>query len=399
MATAATAAHITTLHLRAETDPLEQRSALSPPTAKALLEAGYHVHIEHSRRRIYGDKAFQEVGARIVAEGSWVTAPADHIIIGLNQLPSEPHLLRHTHIHFGNCYNRQDGWSDYLGRFVDGGGKLYDLECLTDDAGRRVVSFSYWAGFAGAATALLAWSHQLLHPAVLLRPLSPLRYPWALCLAEDVSSSVSVAIERNSYPPPQVVVLGANTLCGMGALGLCRAVCIIPPQFILERDVNEVLTGGPFSEIPTSDVLINCLDLCPRFYPPVLEERTLSHPGRTLSVISDPTSGCGILTCPYSPIDVDVEQSEYSGLNQPSTVSIPLGGDGPPLTVVNYDPLPNLVARDASNDFSLQLLPALLTLNKRETEPVWTRAEQKFQDVVKLLLWSQNVRATRTGHL
>ena len=45
-----------------------------------------------------------------------------------------------------------------LRRFRDGGGTLYDLEYLTDENGRRMAAFGYWAGYAGAAVSLKAWA-------------------------------------------------------------------------------------------------------------------------------------------------------------------------------------------------------------------------------------------------
>ena len=36
-----------------------------------------------------------------------------------------------------------------------GGGALLDLEYLTDDHGRRLAAFGYWAGYVGAALAVL----------------------------------------------------------------------------------------------------------------------------------------------------------------------------------------------------------------------------------------------------
>lgn len=52
----------TILHLRSETKPLEHRSALTPTTAKALIEAGYTVNVERSPVRIFDDAEFEAVG-------------------------------------------------------------------------------------------------------------------------------------------------------------------------------------------------------------------------------------------------------------------------------------------------------------------------------------------------
>jgi len=76
----------TTLHLRSETKPLEHRSALTPVTTKALVEAGYTVNVERSPGRIFDDSEFEAVGANLVPEGSWEGVPKDHIIVGLKEL-------------------------------------------------------------------------------------------------------------------------------------------------------------------------------------------------------------------------------------------------------------------------------------------------------------------------
>ena len=59
---------------------------------------------------------------------------------------------------FGHAYKGQPDGQKLLSRFAAGGGILYDLEYLTDETGRRVAAFGYWAGFAGAAVAIKSWS-------------------------------------------------------------------------------------------------------------------------------------------------------------------------------------------------------------------------------------------------
>jgi saccharopine dehydrogenase (NAD+, L-lysine-forming) len=68
---------------------LEHRSALTPTTTKALLDAGYAVNIERSPERIFDDSEFEKVGATLVPENTWREAPEDHIIVGLKELPEE----------------------------------------------------------------------------------------------------------------------------------------------------------------------------------------------------------------------------------------------------------------------------------------------------------------------
>jgi saccharopine dehydrogenase (NAD+, L-lysine forming) len=55
--------------------------------------------------------------------------------------------------------------------------------------------------------------------------------------------------------------------------------------------------------------------------------------------------------------------------------------------VISIDHLPTLLPREASEQFSSDLLPSLLQLPKRKTARVWTEAEalykQKLGDAVK----------------
>lgn len=51
------------------------------------------MNVERSPERIFDDSEFEEVGATLVPEGSWVDAPTDHIIVGLKELPEDKCML------------------------------------------------------------------------------------------------------------------------------------------------------------------------------------------------------------------------------------------------------------------------------------------------------------------
>ena len=84
------------LHVRAETKPLEHRTAITPTIAKKLVDAGYTVNVERSPLSIFPDSEYEGTGASLVPTGSWVDAPSDHIVIGLKELPEEDFPLKHT---------------------------------------------------------------------------------------------------------------------------------------------------------------------------------------------------------------------------------------------------------------------------------------------------------------
>jgi saccharopine dehydrogenase (NAD+, L-lysine-forming) len=254
------ASHGTILHLRSETKPLEHRSCLTPSTTKALLDAGYTVHVEKSPERIYDDAEFSAVGATLVDEGSWPSAPKDHIIVGLKELPEKDDFpLVHTHVQFAHCYKNQDGWQGVLGRFPRGGGTLLDLEFLVDDNGRRVAAFGYHAGFAGAAMAVVAWEWQLRTAASGEREKGAKMpgfesYKNEDLLIEDVKAKLEQGRKLNGGRDPKVLVMGALGRCGSGAVDLCTRVGITE-ESIIRWDMAETKKGGPFEEIADGELL------------------------------------------------------------------------------------------------------------------------------------------------
>lgn len=235
-----------------QTKPLEHRTALTPSTTKALLEAGYPVNVERSSQNIFDDADYEKIGATLVPEGSWPDVPADHIIIGLKELPEESFPLKHTHVQFAHCYKGQGGWQDVLSRFPRGGGVLYDLEFLQDETGRRVAAFGFHAGFAGAALAVKTWAHQLATgKSDGLPGVKP--YAREELLVDDVKKSLQEG-EKKAGKTPRCFVMGALGRCGRGAVDLLQKAGI-PDENIVKWDIQETSKKqGPYPEILESDV-------------------------------------------------------------------------------------------------------------------------------------------------
>ena len=298
------------------------------------------------------------------------------MISGVHHRPVNASLvpLHHAHIQFGHCYKKQENWIQYLSRFARGGGTLYDIEFLTDPAGKRVAAFGYYAGYAGAAIALLAWGHQVAHPGTSLPSVSS--YASESALISAVKTTLSDALPHNASQHPRVLIIGALGRCGTGATEFCLAAGV-PPSAIVKWDMAETARGGPFPEIAAADIFINCIYLGAPIKPFVTRE-SLADPGRKLRVACD-------VSCdpndPYNPMPIYTEISTFIK----PTVPVEICGNGPELTVVSIDHLPSLVAREASDAFSSLLLPSMMVLNKRDEEGVWVRAEQLFHKMVKAL--------------
>ncbi|GMG39432.1 unnamed protein product [Ambrosiozyma monospora] len=364
----------TILHLRAETKPLEARAALTPTTVKKLLATGdFEIFVEKSSQSTFSTEEYQDAGAKIVAEGSWVTAPRNRIIIGLKELPEEDFPLVHEHIQFAHCYKHQAGWEDVLSRFPNGDGVLYDLEFLENDKGRRVAAFGFYAGFAGAALGLQDWAFKQLHSDKENLPgVTP--YPNEDLLIADVKKDLSRAVSKAGRKP-KVLIIGALGRCGSGAIELCQKAGI-PDSNIIRWDMAETARGGPFHEIVEADVFVNCIYLS-KPIPPFVNYETLNDSNRKLRTIVDVSADT---TNPYNPVPVYTIATVF---NDPTVVVETKFG--PKVSVISIDHLPSLLPREASEFFAHDLLPSLMLLPQRHSAPVWAKAKALFDKHVASL--------------
>jgi hypothetical protein len=349
--------------LRAETKPHEQRTPLTPASAGALLNAGFDVTVEDCPARIFPIEDYRALSCDIAEPGVWTGAPRDAFILGLKELPDETFPLVHRHIYFAHVYKDQAGADATLGRFVRGGGSLYDLEFLVHENGRRVAAFGYWAGFCGAALGVMAWANKKAGDAQPLESLTS--RPSKDRLLEDVSASLARAGSK-----PVVMVIGAKGRSGSGAVEMARSLGLET----VEWDLEETQSGGPFEAINRADIFVNCV-LVGSSLPPFVTLDSLARDGRRLSVIAD-------VSCdPYGTYNPVPVYNHSTTFEEPCLEII--GGDNP-LHLIAIDHLPSLLPRESSEDYGDQLLPVLATLNDSE-HGVWQRAHAVFVEKTRKL--------------
>ncbi|KAL0580282.1 Saccharopine dehydrogenase [Marasmius crinis-equi] len=352
------------LWLRCEKKEFERRSALTPTTAKKLIGAGFDIYVERDEQRIFDDAEFEAVGCKLVENNSWPSAPKDIPIIGLKELPESTDPLPHTHIQFAHCYKKQGGWSSVLARFHHGGGTLYDLEFLEDENRRRVAAFGFHAGFAGAAAGALALAAQ--QDGKKLGLLEP--YENEEAMITHVKSTLG-----GSGKNVKALVIGALGRCGRGAVDLFRKIGL-DENNILKWDLDETAKGGPFQEILEVDIFVNCIYLNSQIPSFITRDQILAAgKDRRLSVVVDVSCDT---TNPFNPIPIYSINTTFSD----PTVAVDVGPENPPLSVVSIDHLPTLLPREASEQFSSDLLPSLLQFPNRKSARVWTDAEKLFKE-------------------
>lgn len=355
-----------TIWLRAECKPHERRTPLAPEDARRLVDAGYRLVVERSSMRCFDDDEYRRAGCVLAAEGSWPEAPKEAFVLGLKELPDDDAVLGQRHIYFAHVYKGQAGWRRLLGRLRAGGGKLYDLEFLTDAEGRRVAAFGSWAGFAGAAVAVMNWCGQRLGSDPVIAPLS--WYPSQESLLVELRGMLDRAAAGGAHRP-RVIVIGALGRTGAGATELARLLDLECTGW----DIDETRAGGPFPEILEHDIFVNCVLVFSAVEPFVTTE-LLKRADRRLGVIAD-------VSCDpygdYNPLPIYDRCTTFDEPNLRLQVE-------PPLDLIAIDHLPSMLPVESSRDYSARLVETLLQLDG-DADGVWRRAGDLFDQKVALL--------------
>jgi saccharopine dehydrogenase (NAD+, L-lysine-forming) len=341
---------MTELHLwlRHEARTTERRTPVVPDDARRLVGNGVALTVEESPQRVFPIEEYEAAGCRVAPAGSWVSAPPDAVVLGLKELPEAPAELTHRHIFFGHAYKGQPGAAGLLRRFAAGGGALFDLEYLVDDTGRRLAAFGFWAGYLGAALAVLQ------HRGRLRAPLTPTT---KAALDETLKPAAADAEFTG-------LVIGALGRSGRGARTAFATAGVDPTCWDLAetRDLDR-------RALLEHDVMVNAV-LATSPVPPFLREQDLDTQGRRLRTLCDVTCDVG------SPLNVLPVYDETTDWDEP----VRRLHEEPPLDLIAIDNLPSLLPLESSTDFSAALLPHLLDFGV--TGP-WGRCLDRFRQAYR----------------
>ncbi|MBB5929631.1 saccharopine dehydrogenase [Streptomyces echinatus] len=335
------------LCLRHEPRTTERRTPVVPSDARRLVDSGVVLTVEESPQRIFPVEEYEAAGCRRAPAGSWASASPDTVVLGLKELPDEPVALSHRHVFFAHAYRQQPGAAGLLGRFAAGGGALLDLEYLVDDAGRRLAAFGFWAGYLGAALAVLR------HRGRLPAPLAP-------TTKDELDAALRPAAGEGEFT---ALVIGALGRSGRGAGTAFRTAGVDATRWDLAetRDLDRPALLG-------HDVLVNAV-LATAPAPPFLREEDLDSPARRLRTLCDVTCDVG------SPFNVLPVYDRTTGWTEP----VRRLREEPPLDLIAIDNLPSLLPRESSADFSAALLPQLLAFGTG----AWGRCLDRFHQACR----------------
>ncbi len=348
------------LWMRHEVRSTERRAPIVPADAALLVGRGIAVTVEESPQRAFPIADYLAAGCAIVPAGSWVDAPRDVYVVGLKELPDSPAALVHRHVYFGHAFKGQEGAAELLARFAAGGGELLDIEYLVDDDGRRLAAFGHWAGYVGAALAILHFRGRLTTP---LRPSTRAELDATLHESTEAGAAGSAGNDSagdrspddGSGAPVRAIVIGALGRSGRGARDAFAAAGVSPTCWDVEE--TRVLDRPA---LLGHDILVNTV-LTTRPVPPFLTGADVADPARRLSVISDVTAD---VTSDNNLLPIYTENTTW---DHPATRL----ADTPPLDIIAIDNLPSLLPVEASIAFSAELTPALARLGTADR--AWAR--------------------------
>jgi saccharopine dehydrogenase (NAD+, L-lysine-forming) len=321
-----------TLFIRSETHPNEYRTPLIPRDVETLIRAGCTVYVQCSTDRVYKDHEYEQVGA-ILTSQEWDTVNPATLILGIKELSHLEKLRGHTHAYFSHSFKGQEGSQEILQAFANSQSHLYDFEYFTTQEGKRLISFGWYAGVAGAILGLQSTGGRLV--------------PWSSI--DDMLASVK-PVSRDL----RIAVVGWQGRCGSG-------VCNTLDK--LQRKYSRFGKEADTSSFQDYDILYNCI-LLDKDYTKVWFSSDIT-PGKPITIVD--------ISCDYSK-----SNNPIAVYKEATTWEQPVAHAHENLRIIAIENLPSLLPKESSDHFSSILTRFLLD----ETTDVWERALGHFEETL-----------------
>ena len=360
--------------LREGRTPPDRRVALTPKKCVELQDAypGLRVRVQPSPHRAFSDQEYRDLGLEVAEDLS-----ACDVLLGVKEVPVAALLPGKTYLFFSHTIKQQPANRALLQAILKQGITLIDYELLTNAAGQRVVAFGHWAGIVGAYNGLLTYGRK--HGLFALKP------AWQCVDMEDMEEEF---FKVKRLPAIKIAVTGSGRVAQgalevLGRMGI-RQVSVYDylyldfhePVFAQLRssDYNRRRDGrvwdtanfhqepaayestfGQF--LPVTDLLIACAYWDPAA-PRLFTETDTQLVDFKIDTIADVT--CDVNgSIPLTRRSTTIAEPAFDYLPGPGALAPAYGPPGS-ITVMAVDNLPCELPRNASRDFSRQLLDQVL---------------------------------------
>lgn len=135
----------------------ERRVPLTPQDlGKLITELNIDVKIQSSDLRIFSEKKYQSIGAKIDEDIS-----DRDVIIGIKEIKTSDLMSGKVYLYFSHTIKGQAYNMEMLQRLLDLGCTLIDYERMVNEKNQRVIFFSYHAGVAGIIDTFWSYGQRL----------------------------------------------------------------------------------------------------------------------------------------------------------------------------------------------------------------------------------------------
>jgi len=188
----------------------ERRVPLNPQAVHKLIQKGFGVIVQPSETRIYKDKEYRSVGAKLSSDLSECD-----FIIGVKEIPMDELIPEKPHLFFSHTIKGQDYNMPLLQQILNDKITLFDYEKIEDDRNRRLVFFGKFAGYAGMVDTLHGLGQRLKQQFNIDTPFLKVKHSYQYESVQDAIDQIKVIgdeIEQKGLPaeitPLNIFLLG-----------------------------------------------------------------------------------------------------------------------------------------------------------------------------------------------
>ena len=367
--------------------PPDSRAPLTPALCAQLNAlVGTEVVVQPSSIRCFSDEEYQTAGLRLSEDLSNCD-----LLLGVKEVPVDQLISNKTYCFFSHTIKEQPYNRNLLRTVLAKNIRLIDYEVITDEQGRRLIAFGFFAGMVGAYNGILTFGERS----------GSFRLK-RMYQCKDYAEA-SQQFEGLSLPPIKIVLTGAGRV-GMGAKKVLQDMGIreVSPAEYLANSFREAvftqidcnhyaerLDGHAFEmtdffQNPTkyksvfapyyrvSDLMINGIywdNQASAFF----TKEEMKSPDFHIRVIAD-------ITCDIAP------ESSIPSTLRPTTIADPIFGYDPLkevesaphqdhiIDMMTIDNLPNELPRDASQAFGQAFFNHVWPEFKKEQSDILERA-------------------------
>ena len=377
--------HLRIAVIREDKSPPDARVPLTPRQVADLRKQGVDIVVQPSGNRCFPDSEYAALGVPLQEDLS-----DRELLLGIKEVPVERLLPGKTYCNFAHVAKFQPYNQGLLRSLLDRKITHIDYEYLTDDRGRRLIAFGYWAGMVGAHNGV--WAYARRTGSFTLPRLKDLH---------DYAAAKQVYADLR-LPPLKVVLTGTGRV-GSGAARVLKDMGFrkVEPEAFLQPTDGPVFTqlgvedyarhrdGGGVKRkhfyqhadeyestfgryTRVADIFVNGIywdGKAPAFF----TREEMQRPDFRIQTIADVTCDIAPAASVPSTLRASTIADPVFGFDPQTGNEIP-ALDAAGVDVMSIDNLPSELPRDASKAFGLTLCEKILPEFARSPSEILDRA-------------------------